>query len=431
MSQTKLRAMARAVVMGCIAFATAACGSHASDANDADAASDATSPASDGSTTSTLPTSDAGLSGTTGPTDSCPASPGCPPGFKCGRYEDPCTGQVFACGSPCTGGDVCAADPSEPGSQTCEPKACTGKCGVIGTDSCGVAISCGGCAAGQDCVANQCVDAGSADDAGIQGGDAGQCATPTCTPDPQTNLCGTVTNACGETKTCTCPTGQSCQGGVCGNTPPECADTEGGSFCGSVPNACGSGNVTCATCTGLTECVDRVCTACTPPTCGSAKCGSVNNGCGPTVSCGSCSGSEVCYEGACCTPSTCAEAQDAGLVSGCAQVNLGCNVEKSCAPCEEGQICTDNQCVACIPKTCADFGDAGCGHSNGCGNTLDCCSGGLSCQGGSLCCPSGQVAYNGSCCQPSCDPTQPAGSQISCGEVIYCSPGSSGGGGPR
>jgi hypothetical protein len=45
---------------------------------------------------------------------------------------------------------------------------------------------------------------------------------------------------------------------------------------------------------------------------------------------------------------------------------------------------------------------------------------------GTVCCGEGEIAYNGGCCAPSCDPTQPAGTQVSCGEVIYCSAGSSG-----
>lgn len=434
MSPTKWRGIALAIGMGCVSLGIAACGETPDDKANG-GPSDATSPVSDSaSTSSTVSSGDAGgLNSNTGPVDSCPSTPGCPTGFQCGRYEDPCTGQVFACGTPCASGEVCVANPNDPTSQTCEPKACTGKCGVIATDTCGVAVSCGGCAAGQDCVANTCVDAGTFQvDAGSTQTDAGQCAAPTCTPNSQTTLCGTVTNGCGQTKSCSCPAGQACQGGVCGSNPPECADSDGGLFCGSMANACGSGNVSCGSCTGLTECVNHVCAGCTPPTCGSAKCGSVNNGCGPAVTCGNCAGTEECYEGTCCTPSTCGEAQDAGMVTGCAPINVGCGVQKSCAPCQEGQVCTNNQCVACVPKTCADFGDAGCGHSNGCGNTLDCCSGGLTCQGGSVCCPPGQVAYNGSCCEPSCDPTQPAGSQISCGQVIYCTGGGSGGGGgPR
>lgn len=430
MLHAKWRGIALAIGMIWTPFGIAACGNDSHDSGDSgDGSADATSAPSDAASSTTTNPGDAGLSSTMmGPVDSCPSVPGCPAGFKCGRYEDPCTGQVFACGSPCAGGEVCATDPNDPTSQTCQPKACTGKCGVVAVDSCGVAVSCGGCDGGLDCVNNACVAAGPVD-AGQ--GDAG-CPAPTCTPDPQTTLCGTVTNGCGETKSCSCPSGQSCQGGVCGNTPPECTDPEGGSFCGSMANACGSGSVACGSCSGTTECVGHVCTGCTPPTCGSAKCGSVNNGCGPAVSCGNCAGTDVCYEQTCCTPSTCAEAQDAGLVTGCAPVNLNCGVQKSCQPCAAGHVCTANACVACTPKTCTDFGNTGCGHSDGCGNTLNCCPNDTTCQGGSICCAEGQVDYNGSCCTPACDPTQPWGTQISCGEVIYCPPGMEGsGGGPR
>jgi hypothetical protein len=79
-------------------------------------------------------------------------------------------------------------------------------------------------------------------------------------------------------------------------------------------------------------------------------------------------------------------------------------------------------CTACVPKTCANF-SGGCGHSDGCGNTLDCCAGGTACQNG-ICCGANQVNYNGGCCQPACDSTQPPGPQMSCGQVLYCSGGS-------
>jgi hypothetical protein len=414
----------RRAALGCTAWvvlALGACGTDSSRDGGSDAAADHT-----GSIDDAAPGADGSIPPDGGPgfvvQDGCVPATRCPPGVTCGRYTDPCSGSVFTCGSACATGQVCVADANNPASQSCQPKACTGKCGVVGTDACGVVINCGGCGAGLACVDNACVTP----DGGGPTADAGQCAALTCTPAAQTKLCGTVTDGCGHTMACSCPSGQFCIGGECAPLPPECSN-DGGAACGTVANACGSGNIACPTkCAGDTSCVKGVCTTCTPPACGARTCGQVSNGCGPAVSCGSCGG-ETCYDGGCCNPRTCADAIDAGAVPGCAPIDMGCGVKQSCSPCSTGEICTNDQCVACVPKTCADFGNAGCGHSDGCGKTLDCCPAGTACTG-NICCSEGLIAYNGSCCAPSCDPAQPAGTQVSCGQVIYC-PGS--GGGPR
>jgi hypothetical protein len=72
-----------------------------------------------------------------------------------------------------------------------------------------------------------------------------------------------------------------------------------------------------------------------------------------------------------------------------------------------------------MPKTCANFGDAGCNHGDGCGNRLNCCGPETACVD-NLCCNPGDVVYEGSCCAPQCDPGEPAGPQLSCGVVINC-----------
>ncbi|HEY4012997.1 MAG TPA: hypothetical protein VGM06_06650 [Polyangiaceae bacterium] len=400
------------------AFLTA-CGAQVPDDAPADASQDGTresfdASASDGPSDSGAPAMDA-------PSltilDACTPITSCPPGISCGRFVDPCSGQSFACGAPCASGSVCVADPTSAQTQSCKPKACTGRCGVVGLDACGVAIACGGCSAGLVCVDGACqaVEAGAS-----TAPDAGKCMALTCTPDPNTMLCGTVTDGCGHTMACACPAGQTCTGGVCGPIPPECTPDGGMPSCGTVANACGSGSIACpAKCSGATQCVKGACTPCTPPSCDGRACGSVSNGCGAAVSCGSC-GSETCYDGGCCAPRTCAEALDAGTVTGCAPMDLGCGVTTACIQCGAGEVCSNDTCVSCTPKTCADFGNAGCGHANGCGGTLNCCAAGTACTGG-LCCGAGEVAYNGSCCAPECDPSQPPGSQVSCGQVIFCS----------
>jgi hypothetical protein len=346
--------------------------------------------------------------------DSGACVPGCPPEVACGEWTD-CTGATLACGTPCVGVQVCVTTGMSPSAQGCQTPACTGKCGILGEDACGVGISCGGCPAGESCVQNACVTPTA--DASTDTG----CGTLSCTVGALL-LCGKVSDSCGNTLSCTCSAGQQCIGGECGPPPPECNASDGGMQCGSVENACGSGTIECGTCTGDTKCVGHTCTACAPPTCGAATCGGASNGCGPTVSCGTCAAkNEVCDDGECCTPETCAELIDAGSVQGCSVVDLNCGVHQSCQPCAKGDVCDEatGTCSACVPKTCSDFGDTGCQHSDGCGNLLDCCGAGTTCTAG-FCCPPGQISYEGTCCQPTCSPSLPAGAQGSCGVTIYC-----------
>jgi hypothetical protein len=355
--------------------------------------------------------SDSGAATDAAPDSGALCAPGCPANVSCGHYVD-CTGALLACGSPCGKGESCLPNG---GGQSCQaPPPCNGSCGTIAVDQCGVAIGCGGCAAGNVCLNNGCVTASSVE--------AGACTPLACTLGNGTNLCGTVSDGCGHSKSCGCPAGDECINGACQQTPPECGDADGGagSVCGSVENACGSGTVSCGNCAGANECKKNVCAPCTPPSCGAAVCGSVSNGCGPNVSCGTCAKGEDCSGGACCTPMTCAEAQSAGMVTGCAPVSLGCGIEQSCAPCASGDICTANACVTCVAKTCTSFGNAGCNHGDGCGHTLDCCSGSAVCTSG-LCCQPGEVSYQGACCQPQCSEDLPAGPQVSCGVTLNCS----------
>jgi hypothetical protein len=158
----------------------------------------------------------------------------------------------------------------------------------------------------------------------------------------------------------------------------------------------------------------------------------VDLGCGVQQSCAACGSGETCYNATCCQALDCAAAADAGLVTGCNAVDLGCGVQKACAPCAAGTQCENDTCVQCQPKTCANYGDAGCNHSDGCtAQLLDCCAAGTVCMDGAccppgqanqggICCPAGEVNYQNSCCKPTCNPSLPDGPQSSCGEVIYC-----------
>ena len=69
----------------------------------------------------------------------------------------------------------------------------------------------------------------------------------------------------------------------------------GGRQCGSASNGCG-GTVSCGSCASGQTCSTAGQCTCTPSTsaCGGRQCGSVSNGCGGTVSCGSCVSGKTC-----------------------------------------------------------------------------------------------------------------------------------------
>jgi hypothetical protein len=121
---------------------------------------------------------------------------------------------------------------------------------------------------------------------------------------------------------------------------------------------------------------------CTPTTCAAhnANCGSIPDGCGGMLDCGSCPAGTTCGGGgvpnqcgSACTPTTCA-AHNAN----CGSIPDGCGGMLNCGTCPAGTTCggggVPNQCgsAACTPTTCAAH-NATCGSlPNGCGGMLDC-----------------------------------------------------------
>ena len=139
--------------------------------------------------------------------------------------------------------------------------------------------------------------------------------------------------------------------------------------------------------------------ACKAETCASLgyTCGVAGDGCGGTLSCGSCSDPQYCggggYNkcggnngllpdgGVACTPKTCAS-----LGYTCGITGDGCGASLNCGTCTNPEYCGGggfNQCggnnglspdggVACTPTTCAALG-YNCGQAaDGCGNLLNC-----------------------------------------------------------
>ncbi len=172
------------------------------------------------------------------------------------------------------------------------------------------------------------------------------------------------------------------------------ADTQ----CGTVSDGCG-GVLSCGTCTGGLICSPREGGAgnacgmapCKPKTCADLgdSCGQASDGCGGTLTCGTCPTGQSCggagTPNQCgCTPKTCA-----GLGDDCGSASDGCGGTLSCGKCPTGQQCgaggVPNQC-GCAPKTCSELGD-NCGTvSDGCGGTLSCgkCPNGEQCGAGGV-----------------------------------------------
>lgn len=158
-------------------------------------------------------------------------------------------------------------------------------------------------------------------------------------------------------------------------TPKTCEQAS--AQCGSIDDGCGKA-IHCGTCEeGLGCNLNRCEPTCTPRTCddAQAECGSPDDGCGKELACGSCPEGETCGADGpflcgtgTCTPRTC---DDAG--ADCGDLSDGCSKTLDCGECPDGQTCEANVCSGtCIPTTCKAEGRS-CGTmDDGCGTTLTC-----------------------------------------------------------
>ncbi|MBL8952675.1 MAG: hypothetical protein JNK82_17985, partial [Myxococcaceae bacterium] len=239
-------------------------------------------------------------------------------------------------------------------------------------------------------------------------------ATGLCQFD-QPQACGIGGNAC-----TACATGNTCQAGLCvpgNNCLPTSCEAQAKN-CGVIADGCG-GSLTCGTCSVAGEScggaagVANVCGpgVCVPQTCESlgATCGMASDGCGALLNCGtctvqgeSCGGggmANVCGMGAC-VAKTCGE-----LGKNCGVVSDGCSGQLSCGVCTvAGEACggggTPGVCGrgACTPTTCAAQGKT-CGNiADGCGNMIPCGT----CTGFETCGGAGTANVCGASCLISC-----------------------------
>lgn len=175
----------------------------------------------------------------------------------------------------------------------CKPKTCADlgwQCGS-GDDGCGGTLKCASCSDGNTCSNHKCV--------------------PTCKPATCASLgaeCGTASDGCGKTLNCGgCGDGEVCKNNSCEPESPVCIPktcAAQGWECGTGSNGC-TGTLNCGGCGTGEKCDEATHSCvpsggggggCVPKTCDDLgwECGSGSNGCGGTLSCGSCPLLQTC-----------------------------------------------------------------------------------------------------------------------------------------
>jgi hypothetical protein len=224
----------------------------------------------------------------------------------CGDSGDGCGG-ILHCGADCAAHQICGSDGICKGDSNCTPFACTNGtpfhyCGDIG-DGCGGSLTCG-----KDCGTDKVCGTD-----GLCKGDS-TCVPKTCDNGTAFKYCGTVGDGCGGALHCStnCGTGKTCDAtsGLCkgGNTCTRlaaCANGTPFNYCGTVGDGCG-GSLACGTNCGTGQVCNTATGLCKgEATCVPIQCTTANGGhyCGGTIGDG-CGGSTTC-DAACPTGTTC------------------------------------------------------------------------------------------------------------------------------
>jgi hypothetical protein len=308
---------------------------------------------------------------------------GCNTGsFNCGSCPNDCSGttlRTYTCSSSgsCTLSGSTSNSPSCGYVPPCVNNCGSRQCGSV-NDSCGISRSCGSCpnttCSGTTLVTYTCSSGGSCTQSSIP--NSTSCGyVPPCVNNCGSRECGTAVDSCGVSKTC-----GSCPSGGCYNYRWRTYTCSSGGSCSYTESAAGD---------------SRCCSS----LCGSRQCGSVNDSCGISRSCGSCpnttcSGTTqvtyTCSSGGSCTQSSIPNSTSCGYVP-------------PCVPNSQSTTCGGRQCGSVV---------------NNCGTPVSCGScPGTTCSGTTLVtytCSSG-----GSCTQSSIP------NSTSCG---YCAPPTCGGG---
>ncbi|MCA9876543.1 MAG: hypothetical protein KC442_02135, partial [Thermomicrobiales bacterium] len=173
--------------------------------------------------------------------------------------------------------------------------------------------------------------------------------------------CGEIGQVCQSNGTCRCDASSCGECGACG-ADGTCGELCGGVGCcdgatcqpGDENGACGTGGNACAVCSGQDTCQDGTCT-CTPiTTCPPPfNCGTISDGCGGTVNCGTCDDSKpVCVDNIC----------------------TACSSDSQCS---NNQWCDQGSCRVCdvCPSGCAYFSPQAAIEDASAGSTLHICAG--------------------------------------------------------
>ena len=182
--------------------------------------------------------------------------------------------------------------------------------------------------------------------------------------------------------------------------------------CGQPSDGCG-GTLDCGSCGNTELCDSGLCVeelvttpppaACVPDTCDGLgiECGVRSDGCGHHVACGDCPSGSSCNSGTCvqnpvtpAPPPACVPDSCQSLARECGTLSDGCGGSLSCGSCQSGFSCNSGTCVqnpvtpapppACVPDSCQSLARE-CGTlSDGCGGSLYCggCGSGFSCNSG-------------------------------------------------
>jgi hypothetical protein len=243
-----------------------------------------------------------------------------------------------------------------------------------------------------DCVEVRCIDGKSeeaVDDLDVPD-DSIECTDDICKsglpahpPEPPGTACGGtgsdyICDGQGECVSCltaadcddsyggTCSV-KACKDGYCQGEPKPA-----GTSCGAQGQICNDNGSCCSTCQS-----------------NGYECGTTSDGCGGSLSCGSCATGQVCQGGQCCLPKTCTAGVSCGTQSD------GCGGTITCGTCPAGDQCSGGVC-GCVN-----------GVQNGSETDVDCggscakkCASAQSCLAGSDC-TTGACA-EGICCNTSC-----------------------------
>jgi len=120
-------------------------------------------------------------------------------------------------------------------------------------------------------------------------------------------------------------------------------------------------------------CISGSCDICTPKSCSNFDCGSISDGCGGTLWCGSCP--SVCGDGVCAVDEICNNClSDCGT---CAAV-CGNGIKESGEGCDDGNVIGGDGCdsschlESCIPTNSCNSGNCGTIINDGCNHQISC-----------------------------------------------------------